>query len=105
MSTLAVLGAGPKALAIAAKANVLRDLGLGSIDVVLIEQRAVAADWRGTDGWTDGEPLLGTPPEKDIGFPYRSCFGPAVDAALEQQLTSHVVRHAPFDREHWRDII
>ena len=67
MSTLAVLGAGPKALAIAAKAKVLRDLGLGSLDVVLIEQRAVAADWRGTDGWTDGEPHLGTPPEKDIG--------------------------------------
>ena len=82
MSTLGVLGAGPKALAIAAKAKVLRDLGLGSIDVVLIEQRAVAADWRGTDGWTDGEPHLGTPPEKDIGFPYRSCFGPEVDAAV-----------------------
>lgn len=44
---------------------------------MLIEQRAVA-DWHGTDGWTDGEPHLGTPPEKDIGFPYRSCFGPKV---------------------------
>ena len=64
-----MLGAGPKALAIAAKAKVLRDLGLGSLDVVLIEQRAVAADCRGTDGWTDGERHLGTPPKKDIGFP------------------------------------
>jgi hypothetical protein len=42
MSTLAVLGACPKVLAIAAKAKVLRDLGLGAVDVVLIEQRAVA---------------------------------------------------------------
>lgn len=79
---LAVLGAGPKAIAIAAKAKVLRDLGLGVLDVVVIEEQAVAADWLGKFGWTSGEPILSTPPEKDIGFPYRSLYGPHVDRAL-----------------------
>jgi mycobactin lysine-N-oxygenase len=79
---LAVLGAGPKAMAVAAKAKVLRDLGLGTLDVIIIEEQAVAADWLGKFGWTNGEPILSTPPEKDIGFPYRSLYGPQVDRAL-----------------------
>lgn len=72
---LAVVGAGPKAMAIETKAKVLRDLKIGALDVVVIEKSATAAHWGGTCGYTDGEQELGTPPEKDVGFPYRSIFG------------------------------
>jgi mycobactin lysine-N-oxygenase len=76
--TLAVVGAGPKAMAIAAKAKVLHDLGLGTVRVVVIEKSGIAAHWDGTSGLTNGEQILGTSPHKDIGFPYRSVYGPAV---------------------------
>src|SRR5690606_324937 len=70
--TLLVIGAGPKALAVAAKARVLSDLGLPAPRIVVIDQHAVAANWLPLGGWTDGRHRLGTSPEKDIGFPYRS---------------------------------
>jgi len=70
---LLVLGAGPKALALAAKAAVLRMLDVENVpDVIAIDRRYVAANWDGANGFTDGLQLLGTPPEKDVGFPYRS---------------------------------
>ncbi len=80
---LAVIGAGPKAAAIAVKAQVLKELGLGNIDVVVIEKtKELAANWAGHSGFTDGKGSLGTPPEKDVGFPYSSIFGSAVDFAM-----------------------
>ncbi|MFW0783142.1 SidA/IucD/PvdA family monooxygenase [Gordonia sp. CPCC 206044] len=71
-STLLIIGAGPKALAVAAKAKVMRDLGLPAPEVRVIEAHAVGANWQSIGGWTDGRHRLGTSPEKDIGFPYRS---------------------------------
>src|SRR3546814_15350307 len=62
----------PKALAVAAKATVMRELGLPAPRVLAVESHAVGANWQAGGGWTDGRHRLGTSPEKDIGFPYRS---------------------------------
>lgn len=70
--TLLVLGAGPKGVAVAAKARAMADLGLPAPRVVLIDEHAVGANWLSVGGWTDGRHRLGTSPEKDVGFPYRN---------------------------------
>lgn len=83
MSTLAILGAGAKAVAVAAKASVLRDMGVTGVDVpdiVAVERIGVAANWQASGGWTDGAHRLGTSPEKDVGFPYRSSLVPRRNA-------------------------
>lgn len=81
-SPLLVLGCGPKALAIAAKAKVIENLGYEVPEIVVIEKSQVAANWAGGAGYTDGSHPLGTPPEKDLGFPYGSVFGPSVDEEM-----------------------
>jgi mycobactin lysine-N-oxygenase len=85
MDTLAVVGAGPKGIAIAAKARALAAAGLEAPRVVLIDQAAVAGNWSGRQGYTSGQLPLGTPPDKDVGFPYADSWGeatPAVTAAM-----------------------
>lgn len=72
--TLLVLGAGPKAVAIAAKRAVLAQLGIPVPRVAVIDYQGVAANWSGSFGFTDGRQLLGTRPEKDVGFPYASTY-------------------------------
>lgn len=62
--TLAIVGAGAKAVAVAAKAAALRQMGVETVDVVAIERSSVAANWRAGGGWTDGLQRLGTSPEK-----------------------------------------
>src|SRR5439155_27223787 len=45
-------------------------------DVTVVDRLGVAANWTGSAGFTDGRQFLGTPPEKDVGFPYQStCWG------------------------------
>jgi mycobactin lysine-N-oxygenase len=85
--TLAVIGAGAKAVAVAAKATVLRDMGVDVADVVAIERSGVAANWRAGGGWTDGRQRLGTSPEKDVGFPYRSTLVPGRNAEVDERMT------------------
>lgn len=85
-STLAIIGAGPKAVAVAAKAAVLRTMGVPVPDVVVVERTAVAANWQASGGWTDGNHRLGTGPEKDVGFPYRSALVPRRNAQLDEQM-------------------
>ena len=70
--TLAVIGAGPKGLAIAAKAAVLHETGYVVPRIVIFDGKGVAANWTGSAGYTHGMVPLGTPPEKDVGFPYES---------------------------------
>jgi mycobactin lysine-N-oxygenase len=85
MPTLAVLGAGPKGIAIAAKARALTAAGLAAPRVVLIEPGPVAGNWTGRQGYTSGLLPLGTPPEKDVGYPYAGSWGPhsaSVTAAM-----------------------
>src|SRR5437588_4172528 len=75
-STLLVLGAGPKAVAIAAKRHMLAKLGYPVPHLRIIDRQGVASHWSGQGGFTDGNQLLGTRPEKDVGFPYLSaCWG------------------------------
>ncbi|PRC46261.1 lysine 6-monooxygenase, partial [Mycobacterium sp. ITM-2017-0098] len=58
--TLAVIGAGPKAIAVAAKAAELRSMGVAVPEVVAIERSVVGANWQAVGGWTDGQHRLGT---------------------------------------------
>lgn len=87
--TLAVVGAGPKAIAVAAKAAELRGMGVEVPDVVAIERSVVAANWQAVGGWTDGQHRLGTGPEKDVGFPYRSSLVPRRNAELDERMFRH----------------
>lgn len=89
MTTLAVLGAGVKAVAVAAKAFVLREMGVDTPDVIAVERTAVGANWQASGGWTDGAQRLGTSPEKDIGFPYRSSLVPRRNAELDERMTRY----------------
>lgn len=86
---LAIVGAGAKAIAVAAKAAELRAMGVDVPDVVAIERSGVAANWRASGGWTDGRHRLGTSPEKDVGFPYRSSLVPRRNAELDERMTRH----------------
>lgn len=83
---LAILGAGAKAVAVAAKAAALRDMGVATPEIVAVERAEVAANWRAGGGWTDGRHRLGTSPEKDVGFPYRSTILPGRNAELDQRM-------------------
>lgn len=85
-STLAIVGAGAKAVAVAAKAAVLREMGIDTPDIVAIERTGVAANWLPGGGWTDGRQRLGTSPEKDVGFPYRSALVPGRDSEIDEQM-------------------
>jgi mycobactin lysine-N-oxygenase len=84
--TLAIIGAGAKAVAVAAKAAVLGQMGLEVPEVVAVERSGVAANWRAGGGWTDGRQRLGTSPEKDVGFPYRSTLVPGRDAEVDERM-------------------
>jgi mycobactin lysine-N-oxygenase len=85
--TLAIVGAGAKAVALAAKAAALRQMGVDVCDVVAVEHTGVAANWQAGGGWTDGRQRLGTNPEKDVGFPYRSALVPGRNAELDERMT------------------
>lgn len=83
---LVIVGAGAKAVAVAAKAAVLREMGVAAPDIVAVESRSVGANWNAVGGWTDGRHRLGTSPEKDVGFPYRSSMVPGRNAELDQRM-------------------
>ena len=89
MSTLAILGAGAKAIAVAAKASALRDMDVDVPEVVAVERIGVGANWQASGGWTDGAHRLGTSPEKDVGFPYRSALVPRRNAELDERMTRY----------------
>ncbi|WP_280344738.1 SidA/IucD/PvdA family monooxygenase [Nocardia neocaledoniensis] len=101
METLLVVGAGPKALAVAAKSHVLRTLGLAAPRVIVVESHAVGGNWLPTGGWTDGQHRLGTSPEKDIGFPYRSTWARGRNREIDQGMaafswTSFLIEHGTY---------
>lgn len=105
---LIVIGAGPKAAAIAAKIHVLNELGYGPLRVKLVERRELAASWTGRHGFTSGCEILGTRPEKDVGFPYQSAMrlgtlGQQIDQAMLQfSWQSHLVQIGEYRR--WVDL-
>lgn len=65
-----MIGAGPKAVAIAAKRKALSELDVVVPHLRVVDPNGLAAHWTGEHGYTDGDLPLGTPPEKDVGFPY-----------------------------------
>lgn len=89
MHTLVVVGAGPKAMAVAAKARVLRELGLPAPRVIVVESHAVGGNWLPSGGWTDGQHRLGTGPEKDVGFPYRSSWARGHNRAIDRAMIAY----------------
>ncbi|MFE3025356.1 lysine 6-monooxygenase, partial [Nocardia tengchongensis] len=98
METLLVVGAGPKALAVAAKSRVLRDLGLPAPRVTVVEAQTVGGNWLPTGGWTDGRHRLGTSPEKDVGFPYHSTWARGRNREIDEAMrafswTAFLVEH------------
>ena len=100
MPTLAVIGAGPKGIAIAAKARALAAAGLEVPQVVLVDRGPVAGNWSGRQGYTNGLLPLGTPPEKDVGFPYPDSWG-AASASVTQAMTEfswqrHLMAHGRY---------
>ncbi len=86
-SDLVVIGAGPKAAALAAKTHVLNNLGFGPISLTIVEAHEPAASWLGGKGFTSGWEPLSTSPVKDIGFPYKSwrSFG-SVGRSIDEHL-------------------
>ncbi|WP_280390458.1 SidA/IucD/PvdA family monooxygenase [Nocardia brasiliensis] len=83
---LLVVGAGPKAMAVAAKAHVLRALDLPAPQVIVVESHAVGGNWLPSGGWTDGQHRLGTSPEKDVGFPYHSTWARGHNHAINEAM-------------------
>jgi mycobactin lysine-N-oxygenase len=94
------VGAGPKGIAIAAKARALADAGLPAPRVVLVDRGEVAGNWNGRQGYTSGLLPLGTPPEKDVGYPYAASWGEAsagvVAAMAEYSWQRHLIRHGVY---------
>jgi len=97
---LAVVGAGPKGIAIAAKARALAVAGLPAPRVVLVDRGQAAGNWSGRQGYTSGMLPLGTPPEKDVGYPYAAGWGDAsadvVAAMAEYSWQRHLIRHGVY---------
>jgi mycobactin lysine-N-oxygenase len=97
---LAVVGAGPKGIAIAAKARALAAAGLLVPRVVLVDRGQAAGNWSGRQGYTNGLLPLGTPPEKDVGYPYAAGWGDAsadvVAAMAEYSWQRHLIRHGAY---------
>jgi mycobactin lysine-N-oxygenase len=91
VDNIIVLGAGAKAAALTAKAAVLRDLGHPVPEILVVEPTEVGSAWTGAGGMTSGDLTLGTPPEKDVGFPYMSAqsWGDAgaVDAEMYRRFS------------------
>ena len=94
------MGAGPKGIAIAAKARALAAAGLPAPRVVLVDRGEVAGNWSGRQGYTNGLLPLGTPPEKDVGYPYAASWGDAsadvVAAMAEYSWQRHLIRHGVY---------
>jgi mycobactin lysine-N-oxygenase len=80
---IAVIGAGAKAAAIAAKADCLYESGLADLEIVVFEKGETADNWSGDGGFTNGSQLLCTPVERDVGFPYDDVFGPSVSNRMQ----------------------
>jgi mycobactin lysine-N-oxygenase len=101
---LVVIGAGAKAAALAAKARALKKCDKGEVRVLIVEGAKIAANWTGTTGFTSGQGTLGTPPEKDIGYPYRSEYGSEVDKALlRYSWHSYMVQLSETSYSGWLD--
>ena len=94
------MGAGPKGVAIAAKARALAAAGLAAPRVVLVDRGEVAGNWSGRHGYTSGLLPLGTPAEKDVGYPYAASWGDAsadvIAAMAEYSWQRHLIKQGAY---------
>jgi mycobactin lysine-N-oxygenase len=67
---IAVIGCGPRAVALAAKSAGLHSIGEASPSVTIYEQNEAFSAWTGSAGFSNGRSLLCTPIERDVGYPY-----------------------------------
>ena len=80
---IAVIGAGPKAAAIAAKADILNRVQKTGLEITIFEKNVIGANWSGKFGYTDGLARLCTPAERDLGFPYDAgVFDPKIASSM-----------------------
>ena len=101
---IAVIGAGPKAAALAAKAEALRSAGLGDVRITIFEHQAIGANWTGEYGYTDGEQELCTLAEKDVAFPDKSLYGRDVNLRMAEFSWANYLRHtSPSAYHEWVD--
>ncbi len=101
---IAIVGGGPKAAAIAAKAFCLRETRTADIAVTVFEKAQAGANWTGGHGYTNGDQRLCTPAERDMGFPYDpGTFGqPVTDMMLGRfSWNAHLLRQAPEALAEW----
>lgn len=85
---IGVLGAGPKAMALVTKCEALRRKGIKTPKIRIFERNEIGANWTGRHGFTDGSQLLGTSPEKDLGFPYASTVYDGHNKSINQTMFS-----------------
>ncbi len=87
-SNFIIVGAGPKALAVVAKSYVLNKLfDISMPKFHIIEKKEIGANWTGSNGFTNGNLKLGSPPQKDVGFPYNSkIFGNKNDELVNREM-------------------
>lgn len=100
--SLLIVGCGPKALALLAKAEVLKHNNIDVPEIFVLEKNQVAANWCGQFGFTDGQQSLGTSPEKDIGFPYASQFKDRVPS-IDQDMQSYSWQSFKIERGEFAD--
>lgn len=81
-ASLAIIGAGPKAAAIALRAFLANKLQGSSMTITVFDPQGIGANWDGRHGYTDGEQRLCTVAERDLGFPYASDLDPVLGEAL-----------------------
>lgn len=99
---LVIIGAGPKALAILAKARALHVCGWTVPRITVIEQAEIGAHWTGRHGYTDGTTRLGVSPVKTINYPARSLYGENVAHQVDQfSFENYLKAHGRFER--WVD--
>ena len=88
--TLAIIGAGPKAVSIAVKTHVLSTFGFNTPEIVILEKSGIGANWKPGTGFTNGNQRLGTSADKDIGFPYRSfCWGDQINKKIDKAMQAY----------------
>lgn len=79
MKRIAVISAGVRAAALAAKAGIVNEICPGSFEIVIFERHEIGASWTGRFGFTDGRQQLCTAVERDLGFPYTCGLFPDQD--------------------------
>jgi mycobactin lysine-N-oxygenase len=90
---IAVVGAGPKGIALAAKASVINEINVvrrrsQRVRVTLFERAEIGAHWDGRHGYTDGRQCLCTSALRDLGFPYEPTFlGEEIQARMYQRFS------------------